>query len=149
MYRLLEIFLPVAAGPGRSGHRRSVPARSPSSATRSTRLTRTTAARTACLWFHAELRDSGIWCWRKRVARLMRAAHLESVHRRRFVHTTVQTEDAAPTSDLVERLSAESRLDALWVAHITYVWTWAGFLCVTVMLDVYSRRIVGPLMAGH
>ncbi len=98
---------------------------------------------------HAELRDSGTRCSRKRVARLMRAAGLEGVHRRRFVRTTVQDRDTAPAPDLVERLFSASCPDALWVADITYVPTWQGFLYVAVVLDVFSRRIVGWSMAGH
>jgi putative transposase len=98
---------------------------------------------------HAELRDTGTRCSRKRVARLMRAAGLEGVHRRRFVRTTVQDEEAAPAPDLVGRLFAASCPDALWVADITYVPTWQGFLYVAVVLDVFSRRIVGWSMAGH
>ena len=98
---------------------------------------------------HAELRDTGTRCSRKRVARLMRAAGLEGVHRRRSVHTTVRDDDAAPVPDLVERDFRADRPDALWVADITYVPTWQGFLYVAVVLDVFSRRVVGWCMAGH
>ncbi len=98
---------------------------------------------------HAELRDTGTGCSRKRVARLMRDAGLEGVHRRRFVRTTVSDRDTAPAPDLVERLFSASCPDALWVADITYVPTWQGFLYVAVVLDVFSRRVVGWSMAGH
>jgi len=98
---------------------------------------------------HAELHDAGMHCSRKRVARLMRAAGLEGVHRRRSVRTTVQDRDTAPAPDLVERVFSASCPDALWVADITYVPTWQGFLYVAVVLDVFSRRIVGWSMAGH
>lgn len=98
---------------------------------------------------HAELRDTGTRCSRKRVARLMRVAGLEGVHRRRFVRTTVQDRDRAPAPDLVERLFSASCPDTLWVADITYVPTWQGFLYVAVVLDVFSRRIVGWSMTGH
>ena len=98
---------------------------------------------------HAELCDTGTRCSRKRVARLMRAAGLEGVHRRRSVHTTVQDRDTAPAPDLVERLFSASCPDALWVADITYVPTWQGFLYLAVVLDAFSRRVVGWSMAGH
>lgn len=97
----------------------------------------------------AELRDTGTRCSRKRVARLMRAAGLEGVHRRRSVRTTVQDRDTAPAPDLVERLFRASCPDVLWVADITYVPTWQGFLYVAVVLDAFSRRVVGWSMAGH
>ena len=98
---------------------------------------------------HAELRDAGTCCSRKRVARLMRAAGLEGVHRRRRARTTVQDRDAAPAPDLVERDFSADRPDSLWVADITYVPTWQGFLYVAVVIDVFSRRVVGWCMAGH
>jgi putative transposase len=98
---------------------------------------------------HAELRDTGTRCSRKRVARLMRAAGLEGVHRRRSARTTVRDRDAAPAPDLVERVFSSTCPNALWVADITYVPTWQGFLYVAIVLDAFSRRIVGWSMAGH
>jgi transposase InsO family protein len=98
---------------------------------------------------HAELRDTGTHCSRKRVARLMRAAGLEGVHRRRSTRTTVRDHDAASAPDLVERMFGASCPDTLWVADITYVPTWQGFLYVAVVLDAFSRRVVGWSMAGH
>ena len=98
---------------------------------------------------HAELRDDGIRCSRKRVARLMRAEGLEGIHRRRSARTTVQDRHTAPAPDLVERMFSATCPNALWVADITYVPTWAGFLYVAVVLDAFSRRVVGWSMAGH
>lgn len=98
---------------------------------------------------HAELRDTGTRCSRKRVARLMREDGLEGVHRRRSARTTVQDRDTAPAPDLVERMFGVSCPNALWVADITYVPTWQGFLYLAVVLDAFSRRVVGWSMAGH
>jgi putative transposase len=98
---------------------------------------------------HAELRDTGTSCSRKRVARLMRVAGLEGVHRRRSTRTTVQDRATAPAPDLVDRIFSASCPDTLWVADITYVPTWQGFLYVAVVIDVFSRRVVGWSMAGH
>ena len=98
---------------------------------------------------HAELRDTGTRCSRKRVARLMRAEGLEGVHRRHSTRTTLPDRDVAPAPDLVERMFSASCPDALWVADITYVPTWQGFLYVAVVLDAWSRRVVGWSMAGH
>jgi putative transposase len=98
---------------------------------------------------HAELRYDGTRCSRKRVARLMRADGLAGVHRRRAVRTTVRDRDAAPAPDLVNRSFQASGPDRLWVADITYVPTWAGFLYVAVVVDVFSRLVVGWSMAGH
>jgi putative transposase len=98
---------------------------------------------------HAELRFEGTRCSRKRVARLMRAEGLEGVHRRRAVRTTVRDRDVAPAPDLVNRTFVAPAPDRLWVADITYVPTWAGFLYVAVVVDACSRAVVGWSMAGH
>lgn len=86
---------------------------------------------------------------RKRIARLMRAAGLEGVHRRRFARTTVRDETAAPAPDLVRRSFTATGPDRLWVADITYLPTWQGFLYLAAVVDVFSRRVVGWSMAGH
>jgi putative transposase len=99
---------------------------------------------------HAELADEhAVRVGRKRVARLMRSAALRGVHPARFVRTT-QTDPAAEhATDLVERQFVAPGPDRLWVADITYVPTWAGFLYLAIVLDVWSRRIVGWMMDTH
>jgi putative transposase len=95
---------------------------------------------------HAELSAEGIRLGRKRVARLMSRASLVGLSRRKFVVTTAKG-DSPQTPDLVERNFAAEAPDLLWVAYITYIPTWAGFLYLAVVLDAYSRRIVGWSMA--
>ena len=85
----------------------------------------------------------------KRVARLMRAAGLRGLHPRRFVTTTVGDPAADRAVDQVDRQFAADGPDRLWVADITYVPTWAGFLYLAIVLDVWSRRIVGWAMEPH
>ena len=97
---------------------------------------------------HAELTAQGIPIGRKRIARLMRAAGLQGVSRRK-VRTTVRDETARPAPDLVDRQFTAAEPDRLWVADITYVPTGAGLLYLAVVLDVWSRRIVGWAMAAH
>ena len=98
---------------------------------------------------HAELAAAGIFVGRKRVARLMRAAGLKGVSRRKWVGTTQRAKDARPAPDLVARDFRAEAPDRLWVADITYIATWAGFLYLAVVLDAFSRRIVGWAMASH
>jgi len=98
---------------------------------------------------HAELAAEGLPVGRKRVARLMRAAGLEGISRRRRGRTTRRDQDARPAPDLVERNFSAGGPDELWVADITYVPTWAGFLYLAVVLDAFSRRVVGWSMANH
>jgi putative transposase len=95
---------------------------------------------------HAELVANGIRVGRKRVARLMRQAGVAGVSRRRFVITTVRG-DRRQAPDLVDRDFTAEGPDRLWVADITYIPTWTGFLYLAVVLDAYSRRIVGWSMA--
>lgn len=85
----------------------------------------------------------------KRVYRLMRRVGLEGVSGRGFVTTTVRDEKARPAPDLVDRTFEASAPNQLWVADITYVPTWAGFLFLAVVIDVWSRKVVGWSMATH
>ena len=98
---------------------------------------------------HAELADEGERVGAKRVARLMKAEAIEGVSRRKYVVTTQRDVDARPAPDLVERRFSAQAPDELWVADITYIPTWAGFLYLAVVLDAFSRRIVGWAMAEH
>ena len=86
---------------------------------------------------------------RKRVARLMHAAGLEGVSRRRRQGTTKRDDSALAAPDLVDRNFTAQGPDQLWVADITYVPTWAGFLYLAVVLDAWSRRVVGWFMTTH
>jgi hypothetical protein len=97
---------------------------------------------------HADLAAHGIHVGRKRVARLMRTAALQGVSRR-TCRTTVRDETARPAPDLVDRQFTAGGPDRLWVADITYVPTWAGFLYLAVVLDAWSRRVIGWAMASH
>ncbi len=98
---------------------------------------------------HAELRAQGNYVGRKRVARLMRQAGLQGVSRRRRPRTTTPSMRDEERPDLVERDFRADAPDQLWVADITYVPTAGGFLYLSVVLDAFSRRIVGWAMAHH
>jgi putative transposase len=99
---------------------------------------------------HAELRlDHGIAVGRKRVARLMRAAGLIGCHRRRRHGLTRRDPQAMSAPDLVGRCFTATAPDRVWTADITYIPTWSGWLYLAVVLDVFSRRVVGWAMAEH
>lgn len=97
----------------------------------------------------ADLRDAGVHASDKRVARLMRERNVEGSSRRKGFKTTVRDRDARPAPDLVDRNFTANGPNQLWVADITYVPTWSGFLFVAIVLDVFSRRVVGWAMATH
>lgn len=99
---------------------------------------------------HAELRlGLDIRVGRKRVARLMRVAGLQGCHRRRGRGLTRRDPQATSAPDLVERDFTPPAPDRLWVADITQQRTGQGWLYLAVVLDAFSRRIVGWSMAEH
>ncbi len=92
----------------------------------------------------AELRDQGVTISRQRVARLMRKAGLQGISRRRaYIVTTRRDERQRPAPDLVQRRFHADSPNALWVADMTYVPTWSGFIYLAVVIDAWSRRVVG------
>ena len=118
-------------------------------------------ARIAAIWtgsgetygrprIHAALGADGERVGQKRVGRLMRTMGIEGATRRRFgTATTRRDAEARPAPDLVGRDFSADGPDELWVADITYVPTWAGWLYLAVVLDAWSRRVVGWAMATH
>jgi putative transposase len=99
---------------------------------------------------HADLRGRGERHSRKRIARLMREAELVGAsHRHGGPITTRRDKDARPAPDLVDRDFSAAGPNQLWVADITDVPIAAGFLYLAVVLDAWSRKIVGWSMANH
>ena len=99
---------------------------------------------------HADLRAQGERHGRKRIARLMRNAGLVGAcHRHGGPATTRRDKEARPAPDLVDRNFTASGPNQLWIADITYLPTATGFLCLAVVLDVWSRKVVGWSMANH
>jgi putative transposase len=96
-----------------------------------------------------DLRAAGVRVGRKRVARLLKQAGLRGVSRRKWVTTTIRADHGRPAPDLVQRQFAATGPNQLWVADITYVPTWAGTLYLAVVLDVWSRRVIGWAMETH
>jgi putative transposase len=92
---------------------------------------------------HAELRERGQHLGRKRVARLMQAAGLRARAPRRFRCTTDSRHGMAITQNLLARQFAVSAPNASWASDITYLWTLEGWLYLGVILDLFSRRVVG------
>jgi putative transposase len=92
---------------------------------------------------HAELQAEGVAIAKKRVARLMKTAGITGVSRRRSIRTTHANPADRPASDLVRRNFFVEAPNQLWVADITFIPTMVGFLFLAVVLDAWSRRIVG------
>ena len=95
---------------------------------------------------YQELRERGMTCSEKRVARLMRLAHLKAELPRRFVATTDSNHDLPVAQNLLDREFDSQTPNTRWSADITYIWTGEGWLYLAVILDLFSRRIVGWAM---
>jgi len=99
---------------------------------------------------HAELRlQHGIHVSRKRVERLMRQAGISGLIEKKYRSTTVRVPGVRVADDLVERRFRPAAPNVLWVADITYLRTWEGWVYLAAVQDAYSRRIVGWSMADH
>jgi putative transposase len=94
-----------------------------------------------------ELRfDHDVRCSGKRVRRLMRQPGLKGAHRRRYHKTTERDASPAVAPDLMNRNFTATRPDEKYVGDITYIRTWEGWLYLAIILDVFSRRIIGWAM---
>jgi len=110
--------------------------------------------RNRCLYgsprIHAELKKQGWHCGRKRVARLMRHAHLRSVRRGRRRFQTTDSKHSHPVvTNVLDRQFEAQQPNQKWVADITYIPTQAGWLYLAAVLDLFSRRIVGWAMSAQ
>lgn len=98
---------------------------------------------------HAELVAQGFEVGRNRVARLMRSKGIVGRRKPRFRKTTDSNHTLPVADNVLDRQFAVDEPDRAWVADITYVWTQRGWLYLAVILDLFSRRVVGWSMADH
>jgi putative transposase len=99
---------------------------------------------------HADLRlRFGIRVARKRVERLVREAGISGLQRRKRGRTTISVPGVRVADDLVERQFRPQAPNLLWIADVTYLRTWEGWLYLAAVQDAYSRAIVGWSMADH
>lgn len=92
---------------------------------------------------HDELRDQGIRCGRKRVARLMKEEQLTPKKARRFRRTTISDSEHPKAENVLDRQFSVETPDSAWAGDITYLWTTEGWLYLAVLLDLFSRRVIG------
>ena len=93
--------------------------------------------------------DDGERIGRKRVERLMRQAGLSGLIAKKYKATTIRVPGVRVADDLLDRDFAAAAVNRCWVADITYLRTWEGWLYLVAVQDLYSRRIVGWSMADH
>lgn len=97
---------------------------------------------------HAELQAQGIKCARKRVARLMREQGLFAKRPRHRTVTTHSNPEAQVAPNLLQRDFSAEQPNTKWVADTTYIWTAEGWLYLAVVLDLFSRMVVGWSMSA-
>jgi len=93
------------------------------------------------VWYELTRRGGAVG--RETVARLMRAAGVAGVSRSKSTRTTRPAATAQRPADLLERDFTAAAPNSRWVADISYVWTWTGFVDVAFVTDLFSRRIIG------
>lgn len=92
---------------------------------------------------HVELREEGLTGGRHRIARLMRDNDLKALQKRRFKKTTDSNHGGLIAANLLDQDFGCDGPDEKWGADISYVWTAQGWLYLAIVLDLYSRRIIG------
>ena len=92
---------------------------------------------------HDQLKDRGVVCGKNRVARLMRGHGIQAKHRRRFKATTDSCHGLPVAENVLDRQFSVAGPDVVWVADITYIPTREGWLYLAVVMDLFSRRIIG------
>jgi transposase InsO family protein len=92
---------------------------------------------------HRELRAHGVRVGKKRIERLMRENGLEARQKRRFIHTTDSRHEHPIAPNVLDRKFDVKRANQAWVGDVTYVATAEGWLYLAVLLDLFSRRVVG------
>lgn len=97
---------------------------------------------------HVELQEQGITCARKRVARLMREQGLAARRPRHRTITTHSDASARVAPNCLNRKFTATRPNEKWTGDITAIWTYEGWLYLAVVLDLFSRRVVGWAMGA-
>lgn len=98
---------------------------------------------------HAELREEGEICSRKRIAKIMRQSGVVAKMKKRFKVTTRANPDVLPAPNLLQQDFTTDKPNQRWVADFTYVATQEGWLYVATVLDLFSRRIIGLSMSNR
>jgi len=98
---------------------------------------------------HDALKQNGNVCSRKRVARIMQVNQIKSTRRKSWKRTARGSSDDNSAPNLLQQNFAVDAKNLVWVADITYIWTQAGWVYLAVVLDLFSRKIVGFSLSYH
>lgn len=95
---------------------------------------------------HVDLQEKGIFCSENRVARLMKSHQITAKRKRKFVGTTDSNHDLPVAENKLNQEFSATKPNEKWVTDITYIWTKEGWLYLAVVLDLFSRKVVGWAM---
>ncbi len=98
---------------------------------------------------HAELKDLGVYCGRKRIVRLMQALQISAMRKRRKAHKTESDQKDPFAPNLLEQNFAADAPNKKWMADMTFIETQEGWLYLAGVIDAYSRKVVGWAMGQH
>ena len=98
---------------------------------------------------HVDLKEKGISCSQKRVVRLMKSHRIAAERKRKFVVTTDSKHDLPVAENKLNQEFTATKANEKWVTGITYVWTREGWLYLAVVLDLFSRKVVGWAMEAN
>lgn len=98
---------------------------------------------------HAELKSKGFGCSKNRVAKIMKNADIKAKTIKRYKKTTISNHDKTVADNLLQQKFEASKINEIWTSDITYIWTQEGWLYLAVILDVFSRQIVGWSMSNR
>lgn len=96
---------------------------------------------------HAELQTMGVVCSENRIARLMQQHGIAVIRKRKFTRTTDSNHHLPIAPNLLDQQFEVSSPNAVWTTDITYIWTQEGWLYLAIVLDLFSRRVIGWSMA--
>jgi len=90
-----------------------------------------------------QLKKWGVPCYKNQVARIMRKYGIKSITKRRFKVTTDSKHNLGAAPNLLKREFTVNEINKFWVGDITYIWTLEGWLYLSTVIDLYSRKVVG------
>lgn len=94
-----------------------------------------------------ELNDNGIKCGKKKIARIMRKNGVRAKIKRKYKATTNSKHNYPVAENLLNQDFTANGINEVWASDITYIWTYEGWLYLAVIMDIYSRKIVGWAMS--
>jgi putative transposase len=90
-----------------------------------------------------KLKSQGVICYKNQIARIMKKYGIKAKTKRKFKHTTDSKHNLKVAPNLLERNFKSDAINKVWVGDITYIWTIEGWLYLSIIIDLYSRKVVG------